>query len=450
MTESVKFIREGILRGSGVEFKSLFLRKCYDFWSKFTRKLTHLAEYHVPCILIDGSPARLALEDVHEVHESRVLDILAERRHERRITEARPYIFHFLEKHDHELVESQFSLALRAEGCVDGTMKAFEVGHHRAHHSARKTASDKKRTHVRVVRVDPVSEEVVNELLGQGANFHIGVHVQVLHLKSVRLQHFTYRDDIRMDLAPRQRLHRDVEVIRTGTRHLQHRSRRESRTAMAMVLHLDMRIFLLYPGCQLSKECRASDTCHILETDLITAISDHMVYDTHIVIHGMYRRIGYRKGDLRYHACLFRILHAQTQVPVVVETAERTGNVRTLSFLHLIHELADICRNRIHTEGIESSFEHMGLDAGLMEWGSPFTDRLVRILAKEKVHLFESASIGLDTVKAAHVNDCRSDFLQLSDSRDIFARRLPHVPVYKGKLYFSSHKLIFMILSLQI
>ena len=83
----------------------------------------------------------------------------------------------------------------------------------------------------------------------------------------------------------------------------------------------------------------------------------------------------------------------------------------------------------------------MCLNAGLMKWCCPLTYSLVRILSKQKIDLFESPSIGLHPVKASHIDDGRSHLLQLIDSRNIFSRRLPHIPIYKGELDFTSHNL---------
>ena len=99
---------------------------------------------------------------------------------------------------------------------------------------------------MRVVRVDPVSEEVVYELLGQAAHLHICIHVQVLHLEPVRLHHLADGDHIRMHLSPGKRLDSHIQIVGTGTRHLQHRSRRETRACVAVVLYLYMRVSLLY------------------------------------------------------------------------------------------------------------------------------------------------------------------------------------------------------------
>ena len=81
-------------------------------------------------------------------------------------------------------------------------MEALEVGHHRAHHAAREAAADQERAHVRVVWIDPVAEEVVNELLCQCPDLHVCVHVEVLDCEAVGLEHLADGDHVRMDLAP--------------------------------------------------------------------------------------------------------------------------------------------------------------------------------------------------------------------------------------------------------
>ena len=124
---------------------------------------------------------------------------------------------------------------------------------------------------------------------------------------------------------------------------------------------------------------------------------------------------------------------------MVVQSAERTGDVGALLFLDLEHQVADVPRYRVHPEGIEASFQHMGLDARLMERSRPLADRDVRILTEKEIHLFESASIGFYAVEAAHVDDCGTYLAKLVDPGNIFARTLPHIPVNQGELYFSCH-----------
>ena len=243
--ELVELVRECILRVAGVELKTFALGKFHNLRRKLSRQFSHLAENHVPCILVDCRPARLTLEDVHQVHQGGVLHILAERCHEWRITETRPYIFYFLEQHDHQLIKAELILALSPERCIDSPMEAFQVSHHGSHHTARQTAAYKQGTHMRVVRVDPVSEELVDEFLGQTADFHVCVHVQILHLEPVGFHHFADSDYVRMDFPPAERFDSHIKIVSACTGHLQHGSRGESRTAMSVVLDFDVRIFLL-------------------------------------------------------------------------------------------------------------------------------------------------------------------------------------------------------------
>ena len=91
-----------------------------------------------------------------------------------------------------------------------------------------------------------------------------------------------------------------------------------------MVLYVYMRILLLYLACQLSEESRASDSGHVLKTDLVATVLHDVVNHSHIIFYSMNRRIGDREGHLGDHATLLGILNAQTEVPVVIQTTERT------------------------------------------------------------------------------------------------------------------------------
>ena len=125
------------------------------------------------------------------------------------------------------------------------------------------------------------------------------------------------------------------------------------------------------------------------------------------------------------------------EVAVVVQAAERSGDVGALCLLDLEHQFADVEGNRVHPEGVQAALQHMGLDTGLMEGSGPGADGFVRVLAEEKVHLFEGSAVRLDPVEAAHVDDRRGDFDELVHPRDILSRALPHIPVHEGKLYFT-------------
>ena len=106
---------------------------------------------------------------------------------------------------------------------------------------------------------------------------------------------------------------------------------------------------------------------------------------------------------------------------MVVQAAERTRYVGSLCLLDLVHKFAHIGWNRIHTESVESSFQHMGLDSGLLEWSCPLAYGLVRIFSEKQIYLLEGTSVSLDTVKTSHIDNGRSNLLELVDSRHIFA-----------------------------
>ena len=127
---------------------------------------------------------------------------------------------------------------------------------------------------------------------------------------------------------------------------------------------------------------------------------------------------------------------------MVVEAAERAGDIGALFCLYLIHEAPDIPRNGIHTEGVETSFEHVCLYADFVERCGPGSYGLVGVLSEEEVHLLERSSVGLDPVETAHVDDDGSDLNKLVNPRDVFARRLPHIPVNKGEFDFTCHTVI--------
>ena len=106
---------------------------------------------------------------------------------------------------------------------------------------------------------------------------------------------------------------------------------------------------------------------------------------------------------------------------MVVEAAERAGDVGALLFLDFEHQFPDIGRNRVHSEGVEASFKHMRLDAGLVERGGPAADGHVRVFAEKEVHLLERAAVGLDAVEAAHINDGRCHLDKLVHAGNVLA-----------------------------
>ena len=92
-----------------------------------------------------------------------------------------------------------------------------------------------------------------------------------------------------MNLAPGERLHCNIYIVHAGTGNFEHGCRSEARTAMAVILNLDLRIFCLDAAGEFGKEGRTSYACHILETDFIGTILHQVVNNTHIVVDRMYR-----------------------------------------------------------------------------------------------------------------------------------------------------------------
>ena len=124
-----------------------------------------------------------------------------------------------------------------------------------------------------------------------------------------------------------------------------------------------------------------------------------------------------RSGDaergLWNHAGSLGPLDGGDDIACVVQTAEDAGNIDTLGFLHLIHQLTHVIGYRIHAQCIQASVQHVGLYAHLVEWLTESADCQIGVLACHEVHLLESTAIGLYTGKATHVDDDGSNALQL-------------------------------------
>ena len=209
-----------------------------------------------------------------------------------------------------------------ALGGIDGPLEAFKVGHHGAHHAAGQAAAYQEGGHELVGRVNPVAQEIVHELLGKAAHFHIGVHVQVFHQEAVATQHFTDGNHVRMHLAPGEGFYGDVQVIGSGAGHFQHGGHRKTRAGVAMGLHLDVGILFLDIGHQLSQNVGTADAGHVLEANLIGPVFHHLVHNIHVIGHGMHGGVGDGKRHLRNHAALLGADDRTFEVAVVVEAAE--------------------------------------------------------------------------------------------------------------------------------
>ena len=145
---------------------------------------------------------------------------------------------------------------------------------------------------------------------------------------------------------------------------------------------------------------------------------------------------------LRNHACFVSIFDRRGYVANVIQTAKSTGNVRSLRFLYLIKQLSHISRNWAHTQTVQRTVQHMGLNTCFMKRLCPGTYGLIGVFAKQQIYLFEAATVGFNTGKTSHFDDSGSYFHQLVYTWHILTGTLPHVPEYQAELYFFLHTLL--------
>ena len=129
------------------------------------------------------------------------------------------------------------------------------------------------------------------------------------------------------------------------------------------------------------------------------------------------------------HAGFEGIFDGGNDVAHIVQSTEDAGDVYALGVLHLIHEASHVGRHGEHAQGVQSTVEHVGLDAHFVEGLGEGADGLVGILAIQQVHLLEGTAIGLDAGKASHLDDDGSDALQLVLARLELAAALEHVAI---------------------
>ena len=242
-----------------------------------------------------------------------------------------------------------------------------------------------------------------------------------------------------MHLTPRQRFDSGIDDVGTVLANFEDAGHRQTRTAVSVILDDNLRIFLLDHLRQLAQESRLTDTCHIFQTDFLSTGFNHLVGDVHVVLQRVNRRGGDTERSLWCHTCLFCPLDAGDDVAHIVQTVEDTGDINTLSVLHLIHQGTNIIGHRIHTQCIQTAIQHVRLDASLVERLTESTNGIVGVLACQQVYLLEGSTIGFYTGKTAHFDNNGSNALQLIFAWLELTRTLPHVSINKTKLYFLFH-----------
>ena len=210
-----------------------------------------------------------------------------------------------------------------------------------------------------------------------------------------------------------------------------------------MVLHHDVLLDGLDSGNNLSAAYGTADTSHILQADFLGACLNELLGQIYIVFYCVDGAVGDAERSLGNHAGFLCVLDGGDYVACVVQTAENTGDVCALGFLHLVEQLAEILGAGTHAQTVQCTVQHVGLNAGLVEGLGPFANALVGVFAIEQVHLFKTAAVGFNAVKASHSDDGGSHFYQLVYTGLVLARTLPHVAEYETEFYFSFH--IFLL-----
>ena len=205
-----------------------------------------------------------------------------------------------------------------------------------------------------------------------------------------------------------------------------------------------MRVFLLDGLHQLAKFRGATDTGHILQSDLLGTVLHIFIDHREVVLQRVYGRVRDAERGLRDESELVGVFDGEFQIAVVVEAAEGAHHIDALGLLDLEHQPAHVGGYGVHAQPVEGAFQHLALDAGSPQWLRPLAHRVVGVLAVHQVHLLESAAVGLHTVEASHPHDYRGDFRQLVNAGLILARRLPHITIHQTEFDSLCHNYSFL------
>ena len=157
-------------------------------------------------------------------------------------------------------------------------------------------------------------------------------------------------------------------------------------------------------------------------------------------------RISDAKRCLRSHATFQRILDRGDNIVGVVQTIKYSGDIYTLRMFYLIHQFSYIHRTWIHAQSVQTTIQHVRLDASFIERFGKCANSQVRILTIHKVHLLESATVSFNTVEAAHVDNDRGYAFKLVFSWLELTRTLEHVSIEETELDFFLHIISIKIL----
>ena len=179
---------------------------------------------------------------------------------------------------------------------------------------------------------------------------------------------------------------------------------------MSVILYNNIGVRSFYCFHNFSKHYRTSDAGHIFQTYFFGAGSNQLFRHVDVIIGRMYFGIGDTHGGLRYHTGSFSILYGRNNVAHIIQSAENTSNINSLSFFYLVHKFTHIGRHRVHAYSVKSAVEHMSLDASFVEWLCKCAYCIVWVFAKQQIYLLRCATIGFDACKTPHLYNDRCNF----------------------------------------
>ena len=216
-----------------------------------------------------------------------------------------------------------------------------------------------------------------------------------------------------MYLTPAERLNGGIDDVGTIVTNLEDGSHRQAGTTVTVILHDNVGVLGLDGLRQGTEQRRLSDTSHVLQTDFLGTGGNHLVGNGAVVLNSMHRAGGDTQRSLRNHAGSLGPLDRGDDITRVVQTAEDAGDIHTLGLLDLIHQFTNVVGNGIHTQGVQTAIQHVGLDADLVEGLTESTHGEVGVLTGHEVHLLEGTTVGFHTGKASHVDNHWGNTLQL-------------------------------------
>ena len=164
-----------------------------------------------------------------------------------------------------------------------------------------------------------------------------------------------------------------------------------------MILDENLRMALLDGFGELAQQGGLTYTGHVFQTDFLCTGLDELVGDSGVILECVHRRGGDTERTLCRHAGLLGPVDRGDDIAYIVQTVEDAGDVGSLCMLHTIHELAHIIGHGIHAERVETTVEHVGLDACGVERGGKGAHGLIGVFACQQVYLLKGTAIGFYT-----------------------------------------------------